>query len=581
MKPLDITWKDLEPALHPLLQLVLNQKLGFKTLMPVQKAVIPLMIKNYDVAVESCTGSGKTLAFLIPIFDFLLKNQPRRNKNTPELNTSVFCPEKRSRALIISPTRELAHQTAQVAKQIAEGLLELGHISYSILVLIGGGVSNKTPVQDSSSMAPTLIIATPGRLRETLFERSELILGTSEIEFLILDEADRLIEGNHRQDVKEILSKLPKQRHTGLFSATLNNVKIDELIRLGLRNPAKVKLKAKTDVVSSEATLNPTEQNLAEAQTELQSFATPEGLTNSFIVFQNRFQKIVYLFGKIEKLANSKSIVFFNTCHSVDFYFKLLKCRHPDLPILDLHGQMDQKRRDKAFATFNQMSNGVLIATDVIARGIDFDHVHFILQVDPPQQPENFIHRIGRTARGFRTGKSVFLADQLEVPFIEYLEDKGVKFTHKKKSSVSEASQLLESTLKTLMLTDRDFFVKARKAFVSFLRSYNEHVLKNIFVINKLDIYDLTRSFFLPIVPKLKDFVTEQGKRVIDEEYLNKSKDVKFTDTNQAKQFLEKEEVMLQKREKMMELKKTLHAKAEKEKLKKKKDHFQTDSNRK
>lgn len=552
MNPLTMTWSQLEGGLQSALVSVLEDVLGFKNVMPVQKAVIPLLLKNYDVAVESCTGSGKTLAFAVPVLNKMVQ-QFITEKAKPNATADVRIPG--IKCIVISPTRELAIQINQVFSQISEGLEKSIGLKIGSSILIGGNKNAKTSNEDFTGI--NIIVATPGRLRELLYEKHDVLINLSTIEFLILDEVDRLIEGNHKFDVKEILSKIPKQRRTGLFSATLNNVNIEELIKLGLRNPARIRIKIN--------------QNTLADNDKKGNFILPVRLQNNYIPFANRLEKILYLHQKLPKLKEKKIIVFFNTCHSVDFYTRVFQTLFPDLLIWKIHGQMEQAKRTKVFNTFNETTSGILVTTDVVARGVDFEGVSAIYQIDPPQNPEYFIHRVGRTARGTATGKACVFLEQSELGFIKYLEENGLSFSKKKERSIDLT---LESKFKELMLTDKDYLMKGRKAFVSFIRSYKEHLLKDIFRFDSLNISELSRSFFVPIIPKIKELAKVQGKRVVDEDYWEKAQKVEFVDGNQQKQFKEKETVLLQKREQMAKKKEMLWKKAEKEHNQKKKRSY-------
>lgn len=551
MNPLALSWSELDGGLQPALVSVLENLMGFKHVMPVQKAVIPLLLKSYDVAVESCTGSGKTLAFAVPILNKMVQQyvieKGRANSTVNSDISGIKC-------IVISPTRELAIQINQVFSQINTGLEQTIGLKIRSSILIGGNKNTKSSTEEFAGI--NVIVATPGRLRELLYEKHDVVINLSALEFLILDEVDRLIEGNHKFDVKEILSKVPKQRRTGLFSATLNNVNIEELIKLGLRNPARIKIKINQTAADNEKKGN---------------FTLPVKLQNSYISFANRLEKILYLHQKLPSLKEKKTIVFFNTCHSVDFYTKVFQIMFPDLQIWKIHGQMEQTKRTKVFNNFNETTSGILVTTDVVARGVDFEGVSAIYQIDPPQNPEYFIHRVGRTARGTATGKAYVFLEQSELGFIKYLEQNGLSFSRKKDSSIDLT---LEANFKELMLTDKDYLMKGRKAFVSFIRSYKEHLLKDIFRFDNLDISELSRSFFVPIIPKIKELVQVRVKRVVDEEYWEKAQKVEFVDENQQKQFKEKETVLLQKREQMAKKKEMLWKKAEKEHNQKKKRSY-------
>lgn len=223
MTTLSISWKDLDCGIKPELITSLSTKMGFTNVMPVQKSVIPIFVKNHDVAVEAATGSGKTLAFLIPVI-----NQYLSTKATEDLEAGIYC-------LIITPTRELAIQIYTIIAEISKHLNSFGVSCY-----FGGKKKSELTSGDAETR---VVVATPGRLNDILKEFANP--GDSKfknLEYLVLDEADRLLDSNFQSEVKQILLKLPKQRRTGLFSATLTSKKIADLIKVGLRNPAIIKL---------------------------------------------------------------------------------------------------------------------------------------------------------------------------------------------------------------------------------------------------------------------------------------------------------------------------------------------------
>jgi ATP-dependent RNA helicase DDX55/SPB4 len=411
---LKIGWKDLEYQLDERVIQVLEKDLGFNQVMPVQKATIPPFCKNFDVAVEATTGSGKTLAFLLPVFERLLKSKSLEEEwNSEEV-----------RALIISPTRELAFQTYQIALKFQTRLPEFG-----IKCLFG-----KIPDQhdehknEMQCKGQNILITTPGRLAEIL---KDDLQDLRKVEFLVLDEADRLLDSNFQQEIKNIILKLPKQRRTGLFSATLSSQKLDDLIKVGLRNPVIIRLTKENDEWGSK-------------------HAVPATLSNFYKVVNTRIEKIVLLANYILAHKDLKVIVFFNTCDIVDFYHKMFSKYVEDRNNIfidyfvgKMNGEMKQAKRLTVYDTFTKKQSGVLFATDVIARGIDFEDIDSIVQIDLPQDPNFFIHRIGRTARKGKEGTALVLVDESERVYIEYLNEKLV-------SNLSDFSHNSVSTTKSI-----------------------------------------------------------------------------------------------------------------------------------
>jgi ATP-dependent RNA helicase DDX55/SPB4 len=374
-------WSNLEP---PLSECCLKgiEELGFEFMTPVQASTIPYFMQNKDVAVEAVTGSGKTLAFVIPVVEMLTK------RTSPWTKGEVG-------ALVISPTRELASQTACVFAPFLPP-------SLSLALLIGGRdiLSDVSSVNDHGAQ---VIVATPGRLVDLLC-RSDCHLAPAvrSLDVLVLDEADRLLELGFEQSINTVFSYLPKQRRTGLFSATLTQ-DVKCLIRAGMRNPVTITVKERHGS-STHSDLTP----------------TPKSLHNYYLV-STPDKKMTQLFTLLQQLHDKKIIVFFATCASVSYFAVLTKRLFPSATVLALHGRMHSKRQ-KCFDTFSSSSSAVLMCTDVMARGVDFPLVDWVIQFDPPSSTKAFVHRCGRTARIGHTGQAVVMLLESEVSYVDFLK---------------------------------------------------------------------------------------------------------------------------------------------------------------
>ncbi|POV98933.1 hypothetical protein PSHT_13762 [Puccinia striiformis] len=420
----------------------LNPPLASWGMTPVQAHTIPLFLENKDVVVQAVTGSGKTLAFVIPIIERLIQLEPR--------------PHSHVAAIIISPTRELATQTFQVVNQFLENRPSTSDqenpSSSSVapflkaMLLIGGtgGRSIKQDVSEFQENGANILVATPGRLEEFLFGYSSLtkrktndfcesklrtpfktLVNLKNLEVLVLDEADRLLDLGFAPVLSNILGKLPKQRRTGLFSATLLNDGLTELIRAGLRNPVKVVVKVQT-----------ASQNL------LGNDAGPTALTNQFIAVPNVAWKMPQLVRLLNHLAHPdpdqktqgarKLIVYFATCACVEYFYKILAVLDElkSFSVHSLHGQQSPTRRTMTFTAFknsNPSIPAVLLCTDLVARGLDLPDVDVVIQFDPPKDVRNFFHRIGRTARAGKSGRAiVLLQSSRELDYVDYLKLKSL-----------------------------------------------------------------------------------------------------------------------------------------------------------
>lgn len=374
----DRTWDTLDPPLSPCCQEVIK-KLGFQFMTPVQSSTIPYFMQNKDVAVEAVTGSGKTLAFVLPVIE-ILSRRPRA--------WSVG----ETGALVVTPTRELATQIANVLAPFLSGT------TLSLTLLIGG-VDMQENIASINTYGAHVVVATPGRL-VALLGRQDCHLASSvrSLEVLVLDEADRLLELGFEQSINTIMSYLPKQRRTGLFSATLNQ-DVKALIRAGMRNPVTITVRDR------------------QGPTDLTP--TPTSLSNYYLQCEAE-SKVLVLFTLLSNLPDHKVIVFFATCASVCYFETLAKRLLPKLSVLALHGKMRSKRQ-KLFAQFSSCSSGCLMCTDVMARGVDFPSVDWVLQFDPPSSTKSFVHRCGRTARMGQRGQALVMLLPSEVSYVEFL----------------------------------------------------------------------------------------------------------------------------------------------------------------
>lgn len=463
--------------------------LGFHTPTLVQQSCIPVFLSNKDVCVESCTGSGKTLSFLLPIFNRLL--------NT-EIN-GIF-------AIIIAPARELASQIYEVANSVNKWGL--------IIDCIIGGHSRQNDIEKFKQQPPSIVIATPGRLLD-LLEYKELLVVKS-LGILILDEADRLLDLGFSQKLHSILDKLPRQRRTGLFSATMTT-DVYSLVKAGLRNPAYITVKD-TAIVAEEKTIELTH-------------TLPLGLRNFYIKLPSYKEKLPTLVSFLSEHKTDKVIVFFGTCASSNFYGLALTEFSSlfGLVFFSLNGKMKQSRRERIYREFEEVVGGVLLTTDLVARGIDIPDVTWIIQFDTPQNPDFFVHRIGRTARGDRKGKTLTFLLKPEDTYIEFLKQKQIKLKRLRISLID-----CDSIVESVATKCRENYEKAQNAFVSYIRYYKEHHLGFIFSFKKLDIGLLAHSFGLLRIPRIREIL---GKPIesftmseIDPEtirYHNKKREVK------------------------------------------------------
>ncbi|KAI8824129.1 P-loop containing nucleoside triphosphate hydrolase protein [Fimicolochytrium jonesii] len=499
--------------------------LSFSQMTPVQASTVPLFMKNKDVVVEAVTGSGKTLAFVIPILEMLLR---RHRDGRPLLKNQIG-------ALIISPTRELARQIFDVTTTFLDAInaASAAEAEAAEADREGAEGAENTALEDAERITPTLrhmlfiggnnvhddviefqklgaqvVIGTPGRL-DDLLKRGALF-NTKELEVLVLDEADRLLDMGFEQVLTAIIQRLPKQRRTGLFSATMSDA-LNQLVRVGLRNPVRVQVKVES--------LNK----------KVKEQVTPASLEIGYVLCTPE-QKMVQLICFLRNQRHKKYIVYFSTCACVDYFFKILSSLSylKDFTFYSLHGKMDPKRRELVYKKFTSApSSSVLVCTDVAARGLDIPDVDYVIQFDPPQDPKAFAHRCGRTARLGRQGKAVVFLTPEEDTYVEFLKIRKVPMIELplqiderpdepgitpsgKPSTVNPVinQETVLQSIQKLNTKDRDVFEKSTKAFVSWVRAYNEHQASYIFRFKNVDIASVARSYGLlrlPKMPELKD----------------------------------------------------------------------------
>ncbi|XP_058940608.2 ATP-dependent RNA helicase DDX55-like [Pocillopora verrucosa] len=461
------TWSELRPTLSNSV-LDIMDKFGFQKMTPVQAATIPLFMSNKDVAVEAVTGSGKTLAFLIPIVEMLLQREEKLKKHDVG-------------AIIITPTRELAKQIDEVLRTFTKDLIQLKQL------LLIGGVDPVENMQRFKSDGGHIIIGTPGRLEDLMTRKQEgidLAAHVRSLEVLVLDEADRLLDLGFEASLNTILGFLPKQRRTGLFSATQTD-EVEALVRAGLRNPVRVTVREKYSKCKSEQ-------------------RTPSTLKNFYTTCesQGKFSRLVS-FLKARKTC--KNMVFFSTCACVNYFSKALERFLSNVKVLSIHGKMKSKRH-KVFDSFRKLKSGVLICTDVMARGVDIPEVDWVIQFDPPSSASAFVHRCGRTARIGNQGNALLFLLPAEESYVEFISinQKVPLQSFEIEGEVTDVTP----KLRQMAMKDRDVYEKGMKAFVSFVQFYRKHECSLIFRSNDLELGKLATGFGLlklPIMPELKD----------------------------------------------------------------------------
>lgn len=332
---------------------------NYETATPVQEQVIPPILEGRDVIASAQTGTGKTAAFLLPVMNQLLKNHV----------------DGKTGALIVVPTRELAIQISQHI----EGLSYFTHLS-SIAIYGGSGGDNFIAEKKALQNGADIIVCTPGRMIAHLNMGYVNMKG---LKFLVLDEADRMLDMGFQDDINKIIRAISEQRQTLLFSATMPE-KIRQLARKILKNPAEINI----------AISKPPEKVVQKA----------------FVVYEP--QKLPLIKMLLKKTPYKNALVFCSKKQTVKQLTKDLK--HGGLPVEEIHSDLEQAQRENVLGAFAGGRVPLLVATDILSRGIDIDTIDLVINYDVPGDGEDYVHRIGRTARAESDGTAYTLVGEKE-----------------------------------------------------------------------------------------------------------------------------------------------------------------------
>ena len=353
--------------LHPtLLKAVKDQNYVNPT--AIQEQAIPLILKDNDVLGTAQTGTGKTAAFALPILHHLINE--KSNNNTTKI-----------RALVVTPTRELAIQ-------IGENFTDYAKYNNIKNTVIFGGVKQGTQT-NALANGVDVLVATPGRLLDLM---GQGFISLNDIGYFVLDEADRMLDMGFINDIKKLLEKLPKNRQSLFFSATMPN-SILTLSSTILRNPKKIAVH--------------------------QVSTTAETIQQS-IYYTNKSDKKDLLFHILKNKDINQILVFSRTKHGADRIVRNLQKNN--IEAAAIHGDKSQTQRQRALQSFKDYKVRVLVATDIAARGIDIDKLSYVLNYDIPNEPETYVHRIGRCGRAGEKGVSISICEPEENVYAKDIE---------------------------------------------------------------------------------------------------------------------------------------------------------------
>eukprot|EP00057_Strongylocentrotus_purpuratus_P011329 XP_011665803.1 PREDICTED: ATP-dependent RNA helicase DDX18 [Strongylocentrotus purpuratus] len=536
--------------------------MGFTQMTEIQHKAIPHMLEGKDILAAAKTGSGKTLAFLIPAIELMnkLKFMPRNGKFVDsrggfeeEMKQIIkLLPKRRQTGLFSATQTRKTEDLARISlrkepvyvgvddhKESAtvDGLEQPRCCGRSPPMMQTEGVVMvlqelfETPIGLASrarGSALGLLIISPTRelsmqtmvsVKETswstittpfgshhgddrsteakkMSQRINIIVAHrntpqfmyKNLQCLIIDEADRILEVGFEEEMKQIIKLLPKRRQTGLFSATQTR-KTEDLARISLRKePVYVGVD------------------------DHKESATVDGLEQGYVVCPSE-KRFLLLFTFLKKNRNKKVMVFFSSCMSVKFHSELLN--YIDLPVNSIHGKQKQSKRTQTFFKFCNAQTGILLCTDVAARGLDIPAVDWIVQYDPSDDPKEYIHRVGRTARGLKgKGHALLILRPEELGFVRYLKHAKVPLNEFdfSWSKVSDIHSQLEK------LIEKNYFLhrSAQEAYKGYVRSYDAHSLKNIYDVNTLDLQKVAKSFGFKVPPSVDLLVYGSKKQQRD-----------------------------------------------------------------
>jgi len=425
-----------------------------------QRAILPHSVCGRDILGASKTGSGKTLAFLVTILEKLYR---QRWSETDGVGSFV-----------IAPTRELALQIFGEFQNIGS------HHKLHVGILVGGRDFLKESCEVCRS---SVLICTPGRLLHHMDKTPNFIF--SQLQILVLDEADRVLDLGFSKTLNAIIQNLTPTRQTLLFSAT-NQKNMEKNVRLTLSTPEFISIHA------------------------ISVSATPLKLHQGYVICELQ-EKIDVLWAFIKAHLNCKVIVFLATCAQARFLFEVLRKLRPGIPLESLHGKMKQTKRLKGYRRFCESTNMLLIATDIASRGLNFPAVDWVIQLDCPENVEQYIHRVGRTARYTHSGRAMLLLLPVEKDaMLKRFQEQNIPINLKKIQRCKEKS--ISLVLQGLISKNKDLKNMSERAVESYIKSVYMTKEKGFLASgpSALSIPEYAFSMGLSTVPHL-DIISTKG----------------------------------------------------------------------
>ncbi|KAK4529531.1 hypothetical protein CCYA_CCYA01G0388 [Cyanidiococcus yangmingshanensis] len=440
---------------------------GYTKMTPIQRTAIPYALAGRDLLAAARTGSGKTLAFVVPLLERLYLEGVQTQLDGLG-------------AIILTPTRELAYQIFAVLRTVGR------FHAFSAGLLIGGSRS----IDEERDRLPhmNILIATPGRLLQHLDETP--YFDTDHLRFLVLDEADRILDLGFARTLDAIMQQLKTStrsrtspgegRQTVLFSATQTR-SVRSLAILSLQDPEYIALRD---------------------QEQVDRFDMPKRLEQLYVVLDGADKKLSLLYSFLRSHLKQKMLVFLTSCKQVRAFYQILCRMRPGLPILYMNGQMKLSSRLQMYERFANDSSACLLATDVAARGLDFVGIDWVLQVDAPDDVATYVHRVGRTARYQRNGRALlFLTRGREENLVEQIRSRtGANLRRVR----IRANQYVDVQKKAAAIVAADAHLKylVQRGLATYLRHIALQSDKDVLDVSEIDVEALAVSWGLSAAPE-------------------------------------------------------------------------------
>ena len=473
-------------------------------LTPIQRCTLPHTLGGRDLLGASKTGSGKTLCFLIPVLENLYREG--------------WVKEEGLGALILLPTRELAIQVFEVINKIGK------YHNFSVGMVIGGNDYEKERYVVSNM---NILIGTPGRVLQHMSE--SYMFNADNLKMLVIDEADRILDEGFEEELLKLLNYLPKNRQTMLFSATLTR-NLKRLVKIHMRSPEYINLSNTDSVLNAIENINKNELSIMKVNNNNSNNVSNDNNSNDLIIPKNLNQfytivepedriNILYSFLKTHK--TSKCLVFVSSRKQVRYFTEVFKHLKLGMLFLDIHGKQKQGKRSSTFYTFSEKRNSVvLFATDIASRGVDFPAIDWVIQLDPPEDISQYIHRVGRTARYKSDGNSVLFVSEKENNFINELKIRKINIL-KMKIPQNKINNIVP-VVRSLLSEHKELIELAEKAITSYVKSINLMTNKSVFNIKNIDLGKLALSYGLVSSPEMIVKTKNEVEKEQNEEDLKK-----------------------------------------------------------